>query len=138
MIVSSTTRINAAPIVLQGRLRTGDGHDDDDVTDNTHVVLPSNVNHDTLAQLNEQRTLSDPVATIDQNDLDSSEETRGGGIQQFDHFTQRSPGQAGKLAKLKVAVTTLGPDRATRNNPNRMRSSTSTQRNMEENIKRTR
>ena len=121
--------------MLQGRLRAGEDHVDDDVTDNTHVVLPSNAN-DTLAQLNEQRTLSDPVATIDQNDLDSSEETRGGGIQQFDHFTQRSPGQAEKLAKLKAAVTTLGPDRATRNNPNRMRSST--QRNMEDNIKRTR
>ena len=135
VIVSSTTTISAAPIVLQGRLRAGEDHDDDDVTDNTHVVLPSNAN-DTLAHLNEQRTLSDPVATIDQNDLDSSEETRGGGIQQFDHFTQRSPGQAEKLAKLKAAVTTLGPDRATRNNPNRMRSST--QRNMEDNIKRTR
>ena len=135
-IVSSTTTLSAAPIVLQGRLRPADGLDDDDVTDNTHVVLPSNVNHDTLAQLNEQRTLSNPVATIDQNDLDSSEETRGGGIQQFDHFTQRSSGQAEKLAKLKAAVTTLGPDRATRNNPNKMRSST--QRNLDENISRTR
>ena len=122
--------------MLQGRLRAGDDLEDDDVTDNTHVVLPSNVNHDTLAQLNEQGTLSNPVATIDQNDLDSSEESRGGGIQQFDHFTQRTSGLSEKLAKLKVAVTTLGPDRATRNNPNKMRSST--QRNQEENISRTR
>ena len=136
VIISSTTTISSAPIVLQGRLRAGDDLDDDDVTDNTHVVLPSNVNHDTLAQLNEQRTLSNPVATIDQNDLDSSEESRGGGIQQFDHFTQRSSGLSEKLAKLKVAVTTLGPDRATRNNPNKMRSST--QRNQEDNIPRTR
>ena len=122
--------------MLQGRLRADDGLDNNDVTDNTHVVLPANVNHDTLAQLNEQRTLSNPVATIDQNDLDSSEESRGGGIQQFDHFTQRTSDRAEKIAKLKVIATTLGPDRATRNNPNKMRSST--QRNQEENISRTR
>ena len=122
--------------MLQGRLKTSDDLDNDDITDNTHVVLPANVNHDTLTQLNTLRTLSNPLATINQNDLDSSEESRGGGIQQFDHFTQRSPGPREKLAKLKGAVTTLGPDRATRNNPNKMRSST--QRNQEEKISRPR
>ena len=56
--------------------------------------------------------------------------------EQFDHFTVRGPEQARAQEAVRLgstarpaAVTTLGPDRATRNNPNKMRSST--QRNQD-------
>ena len=56
--------------------------------------------------------------------------------EQFDHFTVRGTDQVRAQEAVRLGstarpapVTTLGPDRATRNNPNKMRSST--QRNQD-------